>query len=251
MTAPAERVGAVAYLRTSTSRQDLSPEAQLHAIEQWAAARGVPILAVHADLDTSSQAPVGERPHLALAIDDVRRRRAAYLVAARSDRLHRRASVADEIRNLTALAGGRVVTADGVEDGDTDSPSAWLISKILDVVAEYEVIVLRARTRAAIDVRRRKGLVIGDVPLGYTTEQIGKTSQGKPICRLVVDPGEAAASQLAASLRADGRGYAAIGRQLVECGYLPRGKAARKRGAWHPESVRRLIDRAPDLLGDL
>lgn len=248
MSADRGRAGAVAYIRTSSDEQDLSPDAQLNAITAWGAARGVPILEVYQDLDVSSQAPVAKRPGLPLAIDAVRRLRAAYLVAAVSDRFHRKSSVGDEIRSLTALAGGRVVTADGVEDGNSEGPAAWLITKILDLVSEYEVMMIRARTRRALDVRRRQGLVIGSVPLGYQAHTIGRTDEGKPIRQIKLDPREAAAAAVAVELRRQGMGLPTIGRELVARGFPPRGKRARETGRWHPQSVERLLERAPDLL---
>ena len=49
----ADATRAVAYVRMSTERQDLSPAAQRAAIERWAAGAGVAVVAWHDDLGVS------------------------------------------------------------------------------------------------------------------------------------------------------------------------------------------------------
>ena len=45
---------AVAYLRVSTEDQHLGPEAQEHAIREWASRQGITLVAIHTDTATPS-----------------------------------------------------------------------------------------------------------------------------------------------------------------------------------------------------
>jgi len=53
---------AVAYLRVSTDRQELGPEAQRAAIEAWATREGVTVAAWHVEAGVSGAAPIADRP---------------------------------------------------------------------------------------------------------------------------------------------------------------------------------------------
>jgi site-specific DNA recombinase len=52
-------------------------------------------------------------------------------------------------------AVAKVVTADGVAVEDT--PEGMLLRGLMDLFAQYERAVIRARTRAALAVKRSKG----------------------------------------------------------------------------------------------
>ena len=62
---------AIGYARASTSRQDLSPGAQRAAVEAWAAARGVTVVAWFEDLGISIES-VGTTPSLLRSSTSVR-----------------------------------------------------------------------------------------------------------------------------------------------------------------------------------
>src|SRR4051812_41386352 len=80
---------AIGYIRVSTTRQELGPEAQRASIEAWAAQRGVRIASWHEDRGVSGSAPIEARPGLLAAITAVREHRAGTLAVARRDRLAR------------------------------------------------------------------------------------------------------------------------------------------------------------------
>jgi len=241
------RSGAVAYIRTSTSRQELSPAAQRHAIETWACARDVEVLVWHEDLGSSSQARVEDRPVLAAAILDVRRKNAEFLVAARADRYDRKGSVSDQIRNYTALSGGCMVSADGaLGDGSQDDPTSKFIHQIMALVREYEVDILRSRVREGLATKRRDQKRTGSIPHGW---MLANTCSCTPRCRvrslsdgsqaqcerLVPDRESRAAACLAAELQSKGFSLRKIGSELEGAGYRSRG------ARWHAQSVKDLI----------
>lgn len=237
--ATAERLGAIAYIRTSTARQELSPAAQRSAIEAWAAQRQIEILEWHEDLASKSTKTIEDRPVLANAIDAVRRRRATHLVVARGDRLARNVEISREISRFVAFAGGRIATADGRDYGEGDGPESQLIQGLLELVAEYELRVLRVRVVSALRAKRASGFRAGDIPLGYRLRHPRLLRDGSPNPKydgkLVPDATERAAAVLAKKLDAT-HSLRAIGQKLAEKGYRPRSG-----GDWHPQTVRRLI----------
>jgi hypothetical protein len=68
----ANPAAAVAYLRVSTDDQALGPEAQRAAIEAWAAARGVAVVAWFCDQGVSGAAAIDKRPALLDALAALR-----------------------------------------------------------------------------------------------------------------------------------------------------------------------------------
>jgi DNA invertase Pin-like site-specific DNA recombinase len=226
---PRQRAGdgrlAVAVLRTSTEDQNLGPEAQRAAIERWAASCGVTVVSWHEDR-VSGAAPVEERPGLLAGLAALRAYGAGLLVAARRDRIARDVVVAATVERLAQDAGARVITADGVTIGDT--PEGQLMRGLLDLFAAYERAVIRARTKAALAVKRSRGeRVSGRAPLGYRFE-----------CgRLVPDPAETAALARVHALRDKGLSLARVVAVLNAEGVDCRG------GRWHVTTLARALRR--------
>ena len=135
---------AIGYARASTSRQDLSPGAQRAAVEAWAAARGVTVVAWFEDLGISGGAELDKRPGLLGAIDALRTHGAGALVVARRDRLARDVLVNAMVERLCERVGARVQSADGAGNGA--GPEAALMRNIVAAFSAYERMLIRART---------------------------------------------------------------------------------------------------------
>lgn len=221
---PGDPARAVAYLRASTDRQDLSPGAQRAAIERWAAGAGVVIVAWHEDLGVSGGTALEDRPGLLAALDGLDAARAGTLVVAKRDRLARDVLTAALVERLCERKGARVVAADGVANGD--GPEAALMRSLLDAFAQYERALIRARTRAALAVKKARGERTGGVPLGSSVGADG---------RLSADRAEAAAVARARALRAEGRSLREIAAALDAEGHQPRGKR------WHVQTLARVV----------
>ncbi len=223
--APVDPKVAVAYLRASTERQDLSPDAQRAAISRWAEAHGVAVVAWHEDLGVSGGTPLEDRPGLLAALDAVRTHRAGVLVVARRDRLARDVLVAAMVERLVEREGGRILAADGAGNGE--GPEGQLLRGVMDLFAQFERAVIRSRTRAALAVKKARGERVGGVPYGF------RVGEGK---RLVPDGPEADAVTLARRLRGEGRSLREIGAALAAAGHVPRtGKR------WHVAVLARLV----------
>lgn len=196
---------AVGYLRVSTDEQHLGPEAQRAAITQWAQRGGVTVLAWHVDAGVSGAAGIDGRPALMTALDDLPKHGAGVLVVAKRDRLARDVVVAATIERAALGRGARVISADGVGNGDT--PADQFMRTILDGAAAYERELIRARTRAALKAKRARGERAGNIPWGYTADPQGRLDPHDP---------ERAIQDRVRELRAEGLSLRAIVHTLAD-----------------------------------
>ena len=162
---PSDPTLAVAYLRVSTEEQANGPKAQRHAIGAWAKRAGVRVVAWRVE-HLSGGTPVEDRPRFMRALRDVREHHAGLLVVAKRDRLARDVVIAATAERLVADARAKVVTADGVTSENT--PEGQLMRGLLDLFAQYERAMIRARTKAAMLAKGRRGEYTGgEAPYGY------------------------------------------------------------------------------------
>ena len=157
---------AVAYIRVSTEEQHLGPEAQLAAIELWATRQGVTVVAVHRDLGVSGATPLADCKGLMAALEDLRVHGAGLLVVAKRDRLARDVMKSAMAEARAEALGARIVSAAG--EGDGTDPAAKLMRTIIDAFAEYERLIIGARTKAALAVKKTKAERIGGIPYGFS-----------------------------------------------------------------------------------
>lgn len=213
---PAPRNVAVGYIRVSTDDQALGPEAQRAALEAWAARNGADLVAVFEDLGVSGAAALDRRPGLLAAVDALADHGAGVLVVAKRDRLARDTMAAAMIERLADRAGARIVSADGVGDGD--GPESLLMRRIVDAFAEYERALIRGRTCAALAAKKARGERAGEVPFGSRVAVDGRT--------LEADAGEGAVVDAVRELRAAGLSIRGIAAELDRRGFRSRsGKA--------------------------
>ena len=160
----------IAYIRVSTSRQALGPEAQRDLIAAYAERGGHQVLAWREEA-VSGGAELDARPELLGAIDALSTGMA--LVVAKRDRLAREVMSASLIERLVERKGARVLSVEGA--GNDDTPEARLMRQMIDAFAEYERQLIRARTRQALGAKRRRGERVGSVPYGKQVAKDGKT----------------------------------------------------------------------------
>jgi DNA invertase Pin-like site-specific DNA recombinase len=218
---------AIGYCRASTSDQSNGLQAQRDAIDRWASTHGVTIVAWFFDEGVSGGARLDERLGLMDALAALKTHNAGKLLCARRDRVARDVSIAAAIEKLCREASAAVVTADGIDA--SDSPEAALVRTILDAMSAYERALIRARTRAALRVKKSRGELVGSVPFGFTANDQRK---------LVPCAGEQAALQRMRELAAQGRSQPEICRALTAEGHRPRGKQ------WNITTVSRALRRA-------
>ncbi len=206
---------AVAYLRVSTDDQADAGNglnAQRDACAAAALREGRPLVGPFADEGVSGAAPLDKRPALMLALAEVGR--GDVLLVAKRDRLGRDPFLVAMIEAAVKRVGGRVVSAAG-EGTDGDGPTDILMRRIVDAFAEYERLVIKARTKAALGAKARRGERTGKVPLGFDLVDDGRRSRdGRPLA-LVENHAERATLDLIIALAASGLGPRAIARELT------------------------------------
>ena len=125
------------------------------------------------------------------------------LLVAKRDRLSRGEMMTTAmIEAAVKRAGARIVSAAG-EGTESDDPASVLMRRIVDAFGEYERLLIKARTRAALRAKKARGERAGQIPYGSRLTGTGPLSKrgGMPT-GLETDPAEAAAVNLIVALRA-------------------------------------------------
>lgn len=165
---------AVAYLRVSTDRetQALGIQAQRVAIESWAKREGVEICA-WLEEEVSGGANLEKRPVLLQAIAALGDHGAGLLVVQRLDRFSRDPFTAAMAEIELVKFGARVVTTDGVGNGD--DPGSRLMKDVALAAARFERSMIAARTKAALAVKKARGESTGTPPYGWRVSDDGRS----------------------------------------------------------------------------
>lgn len=214
----------IGYIRTSTEKQEVSPEAQRQALAAWCQAHGAELVTVHEDLGVSSVAAPEDRPGLSLALASLRR--GDVLLAVRRDRIARDPIIAAVIEHACRKVGARLAAVDTAEETD---PVAIVIRRAVDdMVSAIELQKIRARTRAALQAKKARGERVGGVPYGSALAADG--------VHLVPAPAEREVIEAARELRAAGLSLRAIAAELAG-----RGFNARKGGTFSAVQVSRMV----------
>lgn len=158
---------AVAYLRVSTDEQAISGlglDAQRASVQGKAEQLGLPLDAVFEEPAVSGAARREDRPVLMQAVTALRR--GDVLLVAKRDRLGRDFLETGLIERQVKKRGARVVSAAG-EGTHDDEPSSVFTRHVMDAVAELELSMIRARTKASLAAKRARGERAGQIPFGF------------------------------------------------------------------------------------
>jgi DNA invertase Pin-like site-specific DNA recombinase len=109
------------------------------------------------------------------------------------------------IEAAVARRKARIVSAAG-EGTEGDGPSDVLMRRIVDAFAEYERLVIRARTKAALGAKKARRERTGSIPYGVQLAEDG--------VHLLPLPNEQQAIQLARQLHAQERSLRWISQAL-------------------------------------
>jgi DNA invertase Pin-like site-specific DNA recombinase len=158
---------AIGYVRVSTEQQaesGLGLEAQRASITAAAARLGLELRRVYEDAAISGSLSIAQRPILMLAVSSLRR--GDVLLVAKRDRLARSMFAVMVIEQDIEKHGARIVSAAG-EGTDNDNPDSVFFRGIIDLAAQYERSIGRARTKNALAAKRAKGDRSGELPFGF------------------------------------------------------------------------------------
>jgi DNA invertase Pin-like site-specific DNA recombinase len=222
---------AVLYLRVSSDEQAQSGaglNAQLDACRAHAGRSGWEPAGPFADEGISGAAGLDKRPGLLDAITTLGA--GDVLLVAKRDRLGRDPIAVAMIEAAVARQGARVVSAAG-EGTDDDGPTSILMRRIVDAFAEYERLVIKARTRAALAAKRARGERTGKVRFGDDLADDGRT----------LTPNEAERELIATIrwMRAEGMSLRAIAAKLTTDGVPTKEGKTR----WNHNTVARILGR--------
>ncbi len=168
-----------AYLRTSTAdRQEQSPAAQLAAIRK---AFGEPTR-VFEDRGVSGGTELKARPALSELLAHMKP--GDELLVAKRDRLARDSYLSAWLRKDARVRRYTIRSADGASDDTT--AEGRLLATVIDAFGQFELDLIRARTRAALAAKRARGERAGTVPFGFTLLRDGKNLRADPKQQKVV-----------------------------------------------------------------
>lgn len=205
----------VAYYRVSTDRQGrsgLGLDAQREAVRQHLASTSGLLMAEFVEVESGKR---NNRPELQKALLACRRHR-ARLIIAKLDRLS---------RNVAFIA---TMMDSGVEFVACDNPHATRLTlHILAAVAEHEREMIAARTKAALQAAKARGVRLGR----NGAEHLAPAHK-------------AAAAKRARELGPILQELAGMSSRQIATELTRRGICTPRGGRWHPQTVMRLLKRA-------
>ncbi|MGK7870367.1 recombinase family protein [Falsiroseomonas sp. E2-1-a20] len=218
---------AVGLYRVSTAEQGhsgLGLEAQQASVRSFVAAQGWTLVAEFSDIASGKD---DRRPGFQAALARCRQL-GAVLVAARLDRITRRAHTLSQL-----LEDGTAIRA-------ADMPGAdELMLRIYAAMAQKERELISERTRAALAAAKARGTVLGG-DRGYRPATGPDSGGAAAARRLAADQAAHRLVLVLEHLRAEGvRGHASLARALNVRGVLP----PAGRGAWTHTTVARVLER--------
>lgn len=158
----------IIYLRVSTDQQAQSGygmDAQRDVCLSYIAKTGQPQSVLeYMDEGYSGSLSLDKRPALLAAVTALEK--GDILLIAKRDRIGRDPIVNAMIERAVDRRKARLVSASG-DVSDSNDPSSILMKRMVDAFAEYERLIIGARTKAALMVKKSKGQCIGYVPYGY------------------------------------------------------------------------------------
>lgn len=213
--------------RVSTDEQSLGLDAQLHACEAYAASHGLTVAGVYDDDGVSGAAGLEKRTGMLAAIAAIEK--GTLLLVSKRDRLGRDPIVVAMIESAVSRKGGRIVSVAG-EGTESDDPTSILMRRIVDAFGEYERLIIKARTSAALQAKKRRGEKTGgSVPYGFVLGENG---------RLIENVREQAGLTRMYELRGQGLSLRAIGECLESEGF-----PSKSGKPWKPESIKQILAR--------
>jgi DNA invertase Pin-like site-specific DNA recombinase len=220
---------AVAYVRVSTGKQDLSMEAQEERIRLYCQLNGLDLVEVIRERGVTAKIKLNKRPEGA-RIARLTASGVCHIVALKLDRLFRNAVDALSHVEEWEQAGISLHLVDmGGQSLNTGSSMGKMLITMLAGFAEFERNMIAERTAAALRHMKAHGEVYNHIPYGYVAENGS----------LVPDTAEQAVITRMAALRAKGVSYNEIA-QTLNADRIPTKKAG---ATWGAQTVYNIMQR--------
>lgn len=218
---------AIGYIRVSTEEQaasGLGLEAQRESIRKEAEKLGKKLATIYEDAGVSGASEVGERPGFLGAVGDLER--GDVLLVARRDRVGRDPMIVGLATRLIERKGARLVSCAG-EGTNGNEPTDILVRGIVDLIAQFERLVIGARTKGALKALKARGVKLG-------RPGFGEASMGK-YRRAEIEQEQAVIDEIL-GLHGEGHSFRKIARMLED-----RGHQTKLGGKWTHVQVGKVI----------
>jgi DNA invertase Pin-like site-specific DNA recombinase len=161
----------IAYYRVSTTKQGVSGlglEAQREKVAQLARERRGTVVAEFVEVESGRRA---DRPQLAAALEEARKRKAVVAVA-KLDRLARDAEFVLRLSREAATNGMAGFLFADLPEVDATTATGKLVLSVMASVAEFEARRIGERTREALAAAKARGVKLGGIRPGTIRENI-------------------------------------------------------------------------------
>lgn len=209
---------ALIYTRQSTDDQDTTQASQTHECRLWAEANGYEIAAsFHDEISGSSKA--WTRDGFTAMLKEIKD--GDTIISKRRDRLGRDAFLTKQAEKMIEALGATFRTPDSL---DPTSIIGKLTNSIQDATAEYELDLIRERTRSALAELRRQGKPSGTPTLGTKIIYRTTTQNGEEITtgELAPDLNEVDKINLVREWRSQGATYEQLRQRCEDNGLTSR-----------------------------
>ena len=222
----------LAYIRLSTEAQADSGaglEAKLNACENYAKRQGLTIHKIFRDEGIGGAVDLENRPGLMDLLNELQK--GDVLLCAKRDRLARGDNMA-LIQMTVNKKKARLISCAGEgTEGDQDDPMSYMMRGMTDLFAGFERLLIKSRTKAALQAMKREGKRVGHIPFGFQQAQDG--------IYLEESPEEQDILRQMSELKAEGLSIQDIANALNERNAFNRGGSR-----WNHASVHRIMKMA-------
>jgi len=217
---------AVAYVRVSTGKQDLSLDAQEERIRSYCQTYGLDLVEIIRERAVTGKLKLNKRPE-GKRIAELTAAGFCHIVALKLDRLFRNAVDALNHVEEWEHAGISLHLVDmGGQSVNTGSSMGKMMITMLAGFAEFERNMIAERTTAALNYKKAHGEAYNHAPYGYVIED------GK----LVPDATERAVIARMTDLRENGVSYNEIANTL-NAERIP----TKRNGTWGSQTVKNIL----------
>jgi DNA invertase Pin-like site-specific DNA recombinase len=218
---------AIAYIRVSTGKQDLSLDAQEERIRGYCQAQGLDLVEVIRERAVTGKLKLNKRPE-GKRIAELTAAGVCHIVALKLDRLFRNAVDALGHVEDWEQAGISLHLVDmGGQPINTGSSMGKMLLTMLAGFAEFERNMIAERTTAALNYKKAHGEAYNHAPYGQSVQD------GK----LIPDAAEQAVIARMQALRADGTSYNEIA-QTLNAERVP----TKRNGTWGSQTVKNILE---------
>jgi DNA invertase Pin-like site-specific DNA recombinase len=222
-------IKAVAYVRVSTGKQDLSMDAQEERIRLYCQFNGLELVELIRERSVTGKLKLNKRPE-GKRIAELTAAGVCHIVALKLDRLFRNAVDALSHVEEWEQAGINLHLVDmGGQSVNTGSSIGKMLITMLAGFAEFERNMIAERTTAALRYKKAHREVYNHTPYGWDAEDGA----------LVENPAERAVVVRMQALRADGTSYNEIANAL-NADAVP----TKKGGIWRSQTVKNILEAA-------